>query len=235
MFMAQETLDEIVDVAERTGLGAVAVDREVLAPQGLYDKVRYDAAVVGMHARAVGVEDPHDANIDLVFAVVVEEERLGATLALVVARPLADGIHVAPVTFRLRVHVRVTVHFARARLEHPRPDALGETEAVDRAHHRCLDRLDRVVLVVRRRRGTREVVDLLDLELEGVDDVVADEFKIWIRQQVRDVPLLAGEEIIEADDLVAVVQEPVAEVRAEKAGAAGDENAHAAENYGRPA
>src|SRR5688572_2385193 len=103
-----------------------------------------------MHPRAVGVEDADDADIDLVLAVIVEEERLGATLAFVVAGTFTDWVDVAPVTFRLRMNVWVPVHLARARLEHPRPHPFRETKAVDGAHHGRLDGLDRIVLVVRR-------------------------------------------------------------------------------------
>jgi hypothetical protein len=88
---AHEALDQIVDVAERARLRAVAVDRDVLPAQGLDDEVRDDAPVVRVHARAVGVEDADDADIDLVLAVVVEEQRLGAALALVVARARPIG------------------------------------------------------------------------------------------------------------------------------------------------
>src|SRR2546430_10147221 len=51
-------------VAERARLRAVAVHRERLAPQRLHDEVGHDPAVVGSHARAVRIEDPHDARID---------------------------------------------------------------------------------------------------------------------------------------------------------------------------
>ena len=43
--------------------------------------------------------------------------------------------------------------------------------------------------------------------------------------QVRDVRLAAGEEVVDAEDVVAFRDQPLAEVRAEKAGAAGDQNA----------
>ena len=38
--------------------------------------------------------------------------------------------------------------------------------------------------------------------------------------------LLAGEEVVEADDVVPLRDQPVAQVRAEEAGAAGDEDSH---------
>jgi hypothetical protein len=44
--------------------------------------------------------------------------------------------------------------------EEPGLDSLGETEHVQRAHEGRLDRLDGIVLVVRRRGGASKVVDL---------------------------------------------------------------------------
>jgi hypothetical protein len=70
---AEHRVDQIVDIAERTGLTAIAVDRDLLALQGLHDEIRDDAAVVGMHARAVRIEDSHDLDRQTVLAAIVEE------------------------------------------------------------------------------------------------------------------------------------------------------------------
>jgi hypothetical protein len=69
--------------------------------------------------------------------------------------------------------------------------------------------------------GTGEIVDLIDLDLERVDHVVPQEFKPRIGQQMDDVLLPAGKQIVEADDLMAVADQAIAEVAAEKSGAAG--------------
>ena len=114
---AQQALDQVVDIAEGARLRAVAVDRDGLALQRLDDEVRHDAAVVGVHARAVGVEDARHLDAQLVLAVVVEEQRLGAALALVVAGARADRIDVAPVVLGLRVDRRVAVDLGGRGLE----------------------------------------------------------------------------------------------------------------------
>jgi hypothetical protein len=84
--------------------------------------------------------------------------------------------------------------------------------------------LDRVVLVVDGRGGAGQVVDLVHLEVERMGHVVADQFEVGLIEQVVDVGLLAGEEVVEADDVVALLDESIAQVRAEEPGAAGDEN-----------
>ena len=118
-----EAVDQIVDVAEGARLAAVAVDGDGLALQGLHDEIGDDAAVVGVHARAVGIEDARDLDLELVLAVIVEEQRLGAALALVIAGARADRVDVPPVVFRLRMHGRVAVDLAGRGLQDPAAQA----------------------------------------------------------------------------------------------------------------
>ena len=87
------------------------------------------------------------------------------------------------------------------------------------------DCLDGVVLVVDGRRRAGEVVDLVDLEQDGLDDVVADHLEVGVGEVVHDVVLAAGEEVVDDDDAVAALEEAVDEVAADEAGAAGDEHA----------
>ena len=152
-------------ITERAGLAAVAVDGDRLALERLDDEIGDHAAVVGMHARAVGVENPRDPDVAGLLAVIVEEQRLGAALPLVVTGADADGIDVAPVGFRLRMNLRIAVNLAGRGLENPGPDPLGQAEHIDRAVDRGLGGLHRVVLVVDRRGGTGEIVDFIHLDI----------------------------------------------------------------------
>ena len=52
-----------------------------------------------------------------------------------------------------------------------------------------------------------------------------DQLEVRPAQQVGDVRLLAGEEVVEADHVVPLVDQPLAQVRAQKPGPAGDQNA----------
>jgi len=89
------------NVAEGAGLPAGPENRDVPAGERLHDEVADDPAVVGVHARPVGVEDPHHPDVQPVLTVVVEEQRLGAARALVVAGARADAVGVAPVALGL--------------------------------------------------------------------------------------------------------------------------------------
>ena len=81
-------------------------------------------------------------------------------------------------------------------------------------------------LVVHGRRRAGEVVDLVHLEVEGEGDVVTDELEEWVVHEMRHVLLAAGVEVVEAEHLVALPEQVFAQVRAQKAGAAGDQSAH---------
>ena len=55
------------------------------------------------------------------------------------------------------------------------------------------------------RSGASEVVDLVDLEPDRLRDVVANQLEVGELQQVFDVGFLAGKEIIETNDVVALL------------------------------
>ena len=110
--------------------------------------MKLDATVVGIHARAVGVEDAHDANVDAVLSLVIHEESFGAAFAFVVARANTDGVNMSPVAFFLRVHQGVPIDFGGGGLQNACLGAPGEAKHVDGTHDRCLHRLDGIVLVV---------------------------------------------------------------------------------------
>jgi len=97
---------------------------------------------------------------------------------------------------------------------------------MDRTEDRGLDRFDRVVLVVGWRSGAGEIVDAIDLEFERLRDIVADELEIRVYHQMRDVAFSPGEIVIQANDFVSLVEQAFAEMGAEEAGTAGDQNSH---------
>jgi hypothetical protein len=179
--------------------------------------------VLGVHVGPVGVEDADHPNVKPVLAVVVEEQGLGAALAFVVTGAYPNWVHPAPVALGLGVHIRVTVDLAGGGLQYPRASPLGQPEHVDRPVHAGLGGLDRVVLVVHRRGRARQVVDPVHLHVERKCHIVSDELEAGMGQQVSDIFLATGEEVIQADHLVPVSYKPPAKVRPYEARAAGDE------------
>src|SRR5271157_68586 len=132
----------------------------------------------------------------------------------------------APVTLGLRMLFGVAVDLAGRGEQDARAHPLGESEHVDRAHHAGLDRLDGVELVMDRRSGAGQMEDAIDFEQDRLDGVVADDLEVGIAFEMNDVGATPAEEVIEAYYLVAVVEQPLAEVRAEKSRAACDQCPH---------
>ena len=169
---------QIVDITEGAGLPAMAVNGDVFALQRLDDEIRHHAAVIGMHARAIGVEDAGHLDAHIVLAVIVEEQGLRATLAFVVAGTRADRIHIAPIGFDLGMDDRVAIHFRGRSLKDRNTQPLGEAQHVDRANDAGLGRLHRIELIVNRRSRTGEVVDFVDLDKERERHIVPHQLEI---------------------------------------------------------
>mmetsp|Transcript_157815 Transcript_157815/g.383210 ORF Transcript_157815/g.383210 Transcript_157815/m.383210 type:complete len:351 (+) Transcript_157815:24-1076(+) len=180
---SDEAFDLVLHEAEGPRLGAIAIDRDVLTLQRLHDEVRHDAPIIRMHARPVGVEDAGAAGV-AALTVILENKRLCHALALVVAGAHTDGVDVAPVGLWLRRDGGVAVALRCGSLEEPCTAALREPKRVVGAQEAGLDRLHRVELVVRRGGGARQVVDLIHLDFERLDDIVADDFKIGLPDEI---------------------------------------------------
>jgi len=93
--------------------------------------------------------------------------------------------------------------------------------------HAGLGGLNGIMLIVHRRGRAGEIVDLVHLDIERHRHVMAHQLKVRPSEKMRDIVLGAGKEVIEAKDIVAAFHQSVAEMRAEKAGATGNEDAGA--------
>ena len=187
-----------------------------------------------MHARPVGVEDPRDLDLQPVLAEIVEEQRLGAALALVVAGTRADRVDVAPVLLGLRVYRGIAVDLGGRRLQDRDPQPLGEAEHVDRAEDAGLGGLHRIVCIVLGRGRAGEIVDLVDLDIERERHVMTHQLEVRIGQQMRDVVPGAGEEIVDAQHVMALVEQAFAQVRTEEPAPSGDQNPLSRVRHGVP-
>ena len=76
-----------------------------------------------------------------------------------------------------------------------------------------------------RRGRAGEVVDLVHLDKQRVRYVVPHRLEMRVAEQPGDVVLAAGEIVVDAKHVMALRPQPLAKMRAEKAGAAGDKNA----------
>jgi hypothetical protein len=77
-----------------------------------------------------------------------------------------------------------------------------------------------------RRGGTGEIVNFIHLDVEGKGDVVAEEFKIGIPQEVDDIFLDSCIKIIHTKDIIALFYETFAEMGTEKTSTSCDQDAN---------
>jgi len=208
---------KVVAILEAARLEAVAEERYVLVAEGLHDEVGDYAPVLRVHVGPVGIEYAHHPRIDAVFAAIVGGKCLGAALALVVAAADADGVDVAPVALDLRMHERIAIDFARGGVENLRLRLERKVEHVHHAQDARLHRLHGVVLVVDGARRAGKVVYFVELAPIWLGDVVQDEREAPVVHQPLDVALRAGEQVVEGGHLVSLVEQPLAEVAAQKA------------------
>jgi hypothetical protein len=120
---------------------------------------------------------------------------------------------------------RVAIDLRGRGLQDLRLHPLRQPQHVDGADDAGLGRLHRIELVVDGRGRAGEVVDLVDLDKKRMRHIVPHRLEQRRRQQMRDVVLAPGEVIVDAQDVVPLRQQPLAQMRAEKPGAAGHQNA----------
>ena len=220
-------VDLVVDVAEAARLRAVAIEREGIAAKRLHDEVGDDTTVVGSHARPVGVERAHDADVELVGAVVGHRHGLGEALGLVVHATRSDRVDVAPVVLGLGVDERVAVHLARRGEVVLRTLGSRQSQRVVRAEASDLQDLDGDLREVDRRGRAREVEDGVDVPGDPQErgHVLLHVREAGSPEEVLDVSDRARDEVVDRDDAVTLVEEPLAQVRTEEAGATRDDDA----------
>jgi hypothetical protein len=86
-------------------------------------------------------------------------------------------------------------------------------------------RLDRIKLIVYWRCGTGKIVNLVHFDIQWERDVVPDELKGCVMQDMFYIALGPGKTIVHTDDFVSILQQTLAEMTPEKAGAAGYQDA----------
>src|ERR671913_1228811 len=144
---------------------------------------------------------------------------LGVTLGLVVDTPWAGGAYVAPVFLVLGVHERVAVDLRGGGEHEAGPPGAGKSEAVVSTKCAALEYLYRDAHEVGWARGGGEMVDFVELSGKVyVDtDVVFYILEIcFAGQEGGHVLEDARTEVVDADDLIALGEEPLAEVTADE-------------------
>jgi hypothetical protein len=112
-------------------------------------------------------------------AAIIEEQRFGGALALVVTGARTDRIDVSYIIFGLWMGLRIAIDLARRRLQHAGRFTAREIEDVECAHDACLQGTNGIALVMPRRSRASEIVDLVHRlrDIKRVANVMLEEAK----------------------------------------------------------
>ena len=147
---------------------------------------------------------------------IVKEQGFRTSLAFIVAGPTADGIHVPPVGFSLGVDLRVTVDFRGRSLHDLCLQPLCQSKHIYGAVDIHFGRLNRVILIMNGWGRAGQIIDFINFYVQGISDIVTVKFEIRVVQQVDDVALASRVEIVNAQHIIALFEEPFAEVGTEE-------------------
>ncbi len=154
--------------------------------------------------------------------------RLGEALGLVVDPPRSDGIHTSPVRLGLWMDLRIAVHL-RGAGEHER-GALGlcQPQGVVRTQGSHLQGLNRQLQVIHRARGRGEVEHRFHrtFQIDISAHVVLHDRKARIIGERRQIGLVSRDVVVHSDHFVAVAEEPLGQVGAQKPGRARHQRPH---------
>jgi hypothetical protein len=89
-----------------------------------------------------------------------------------------------------------------------------EFQKIKSAEHACLGGLDGVSLIIYGRGRAGEIIDLIDTCVERKHDVMFNKPEAVGALEMIDVAFVTGHEIIEAKDLMAVIDQTLAQMRA---------------------
>jgi len=181
-----------------------------------------------VHAWTICVENTRDLDRKTMLPMIIEEESLRAALPLVIAGAWTDWIDISPIILGLRVYGGIAIDLACRGLKDATFKPFGKSKHIDRTVHRRLGGLHGIMLVMDGRGRTSEIVDLVDLDIDRERYVMSHQFETGVSMQMLNISLGTRKEIVHAKDVMPVRQKSIDQMRAQKSGAAGDENSFAA-------
>ena len=167
-----QSLYQVTDVTDAARFAAVSIDGQGFVLQRLGDEVGNHAPIIGLAIGAIGVEDTHDASVELVLSIVLHGQGFAESFAFVIAGSRPDGVHIAPVVLALRVYQWIAIGF-RGRGEQKHGVLLARLFE----HHRGSSAVDQncfdgMLHIANRAGRTRHVIDGIRLKKKRLRDIV---------------------------------------------------------------
>ena len=216
--------DEIGDIADAARLVALAEHCDIFVPQRLRHECRDRTAIINAHPLPICIKDPGNSRVELMIAMVGHRHRFSETLRLVVDTAWPNRIDVSPIRFGLGMNERIAVDLRGRSKEESSILFLSEAKRLVSSEGADLERLNGELQIVDGTRRRGEMKDEIDLPFyeKVVRDIVVNELEAGISREMGDVIGAARDQVVNTDDRVLFGNKPIAEMRAEKTGAAGD-------------
>jgi hypothetical protein len=110
----------------------------------------------------------------------------------------------------------IAIDFACGRLQYFGANAFGQAKHIGTAVDINLGGLCWVPLVMNRTGGASQVIDFIGLQIEGKADVMTNNVKIGVIQQMDNIALLPGEKVVNAYHFIAFTKKTLTKMTTEK-------------------
>ena len=159
----------------------------------------------------------------MVLMMVGHRDRFSIPLGFIVHTSRPDWVDVAPIGLRLGVHLRIPIHFGGGGQENHSSLCFGQPEGVIRSEGAHFQRVDGMLLVIFGTCRARKVQNVVQgaLDLDRFRYIVLNEGKALLNHQVLDILGSPRQEVVHTNDLVALLDKTVAQVRSEEPRPAG--------------
>ena len=111
---------------------------------------------------------------------------------------------------------RITIHLAGRGLQYFRIQSHCQSEHIDSTHHRCFGCLNRIMLIMDRRRRTSQGVYFIHLGRIRISNVVSYNFKMMVPHQMLYIVLGTCKEVIQTYHVVPLIYKSSTKMRAYK-------------------
>jgi len=106
---SNDPFDEVIDIAYRPCLAAIAGDRERFASYGLPDERRDGSAITRTHPWTESIKNTYDSGVDLVRLSISHRQGFRKAFRLVIDAPGTDRVYIAAIGLRLWMYERIAV------------------------------------------------------------------------------------------------------------------------------
>ena len=139
--------------------------------------------------------------------VIVKEQCLRHSLSFIVTGSNSVRIYTPPITFRLRMNLRIPIYLTGTRLQDTGMTSLGQPQRVQCSDNAGLPGLDRIILIVNRTGRTGQIINLVALHVDILQDVMSYKLKIRILHQMANIIFLPGKQVVHTYYVVSLFQQ----------------------------